>query len=238
MIQLYYMNVKGDCSKEQSLLLYNRLPKERQERIDKLKNQQLREERILIGAFQQKVLSNVTGISIEEIAYQYNEQGKPELDLSRVTTKVEGPFYFNMSHSGEYVVLAVSDHPIGIDVEYKTRNYEKVGKRCFHEKEWEQIINAPEELREQLFLKYWTMKEAYVKLLGEGMRISFSSFYINRGESIMSYVKDADIHLATWKLEPQYMVSIAGIEESECSELMAKGRVFTGFSQEITVFSL
>ena len=63
------------------------------------------------------------------------------------TANMGSPYiHFNMSHSGDYVVVAVSDEPIGIDIEHKTRNYESVAKRCFHKEEYDSImkLNEPE----------------------------------------------------------------------------------------------
>lgn len=38
--------------------------------------------------------------------------------------------YFSISHSGEYIVLAFSDHKCGVDIEkIKTRNYTKIAAR-------------------------------------------------------------------------------------------------------------
>ena len=130
-------------------------------------------------------ISIVTGIPMEEVRYVYGENGKPYLH--------ENCFHFSLSHSGKYAVLAVSNKPVGIDVERQKKNRLLVAKRCFHKNEYADIMALPDEgSRNRRFLEYWTMKEAYVKRTGEGLRIPLRSFEIKRGKEKMSYVEAAE----------------------------------------------
>lgn len=175
-VRIYYKKLSGDCSDEQSLALYGDLVTERKEKIDKLKNRSLAKKQILISHFLQEVLSKEADVPISRICFQYGSQGKPEL-----LTDAPRPIFFNMSHSGDYVVIAVGNQPVGIDIEHKTRNYEGIAKRCFCRMEYEWIMEAPLEERPHRFLEVWTMKEAYIKWTGEGMRIPFDSFCVCDG---------------------------------------------------------
>ena len=65
--------------------------------------------------------------------------------------------FFNISHSGDFVLLAVSDFEIGIDIE-KIRDVDlKISDRCFEEK-----VSTKEE-----FFSMWTKKESIIKYLGK-----------------------------------------------------------------------
>lgn len=211
MLRLFYMDISCGCSDEQSQAFYKVLPQKRQEKIDKMANRELAEKRLLSGIFMQYGLSLVTGIPMEDIRYVYGDQGKPYLDKS-IFGKVENGcgeclklsgmwdekedrenMDFSLSHSGKYAVLAVSNKPVGIDVERQKKNRLLVAKRCFHENEYADIMALPDEgSRNRRFLEYWTMKEAYVKRMGEGLRIPLRSFEIKRGEEKMSYVEAAE----------------------------------------------
>lgn len=82
-----------------------------------------------------------------------NENGKPYITGSK--------YHFNISHSGEIVMLAVSDKPIGIDVErIEQRDYEKFCKRFFSEEEQKRVNSLLS------FYVLWTKKESFVKYLG------------------------------------------------------------------------
>lgn len=71
---------------------------------------------------------------------------------------------FSISHSGELVVLAMSDTEVGIDIEkIKPRDYEAIVERHFTKGE-SKMVNSLED-----FLKVWTKKEAYLKLTSEGL---------------------------------------------------------------------
>ena len=202
------MNLTGDCSKEQSFVLYNMLPLERKQSVKHTTNKEIAKKRLYTGAFLQYVLSKETGIPVSELRYVYNEWGKPELEQVKKELDKE-PVHFNLSHSGDYVVLAVSDHMVGVDVEHKCRNSLSLAKRCFCEEEYRDIMQENTEAARNLrFLEYWTMKEAYIKCVGEGLRIPLNSFLIKRGMNGISFVENEDMWLGTFFLNAGYCVSL------------------------------
>lgn len=165
--------------------MYNRLALERQERIKKLRNKEYAKKRIETGYFLQQVLSKELNVSMEKICYRYGENGKPEIDWKAMeeghfkTGEPEKNVYFNMSHSGNYVVIAVADVEVGIDIEHKAKNHVSVANRFFCKQEYERILDAEgEEEQKKCFLEIWTKKEAYVKLTGMGMQVPFNAFNV------------------------------------------------------------
>ena len=227
MIHIYYTNLNGDCSYEQSLILYGFLPPERQEQVRNAKREDVAKKRLYTGAFLQYALSSETGIPMEYIAYTYGNQGKPEIDYLKlekllksdtinIEEKISRRFHFNLSHSGDYAVLAISDSPVGIDIEYKKNHYEAVAKRCFCQEEYEDIM-AVEDIgeRQRRFLQYWTMKEAYIKYTGEGLSIPLNSFQIIRQENNLFCVRDREVWFGSmlWGDKP-YTISLCGNREN------------------------
>ncbi len=91
--------------------------------------------------------------------YIYGANGKPCLANRE-------DLHFNISHSGRYVVCAVSDAEVGIDVETNAALRPAVLRRCFTETEQEWIGDNRER-----FIRLWTMKEAYMKLIGSGLSL-------------------------------------------------------------------
>lgn len=173
MLHCYYMNVDCDCLDEQSHAFYKKLPIERQERIRRMTNRKLAKKKILTGTFLQSVIQQETGIETDRQQYSHNEAGRPF--LANAGKMID----FNLSDSGQYVVMAVSDERVGIDIEYKQRNYLMVAKRFFCKEEYDRILSfEEEEQRNRMFLQYWTMKEAYVKYEGSGLGIPLNSFQI------------------------------------------------------------
>ncbi len=75
-----------------------------------------------------KLLESLYGKPPAPIAYVYGKEGKPYFrDL---------PFYFNLSHSGDYVLCAVSSAEIGTDIQQHCgKNVERLARRFFTERE-------------------------------------------------------------------------------------------------------
>lgn len=127
----------------------------------------------------------------QPLAVAYEPQGKPYI--------LHVPWHYNLSHSGDYVALAISDAPVGVDIQQKRTYKDLLVKRFFSEEEAavyeslfpadasEQGMTVGEDResacirktdfatkqlfrnRETLFYTLWCRKEAYGKLLGSGL---------------------------------------------------------------------
>ncbi|MEZ5001816.1 MAG: 4'-phosphopantetheinyl transferase superfamily protein [Chitinophagales bacterium] len=104
-------------------------------------------------------------------------QNNNVFSLNRVKATQKGklyfeaaPFDFNISHSGEIVVLAVAEDGIcGIDIElHRAINY-SIFERNFTSTEWETIVNAKHP--SQQFFDYWAIKESVIKADGRGFEV-------------------------------------------------------------------
>lgn len=97
------------------------------------------------------------------LTYRYGERGKPYFENL--------PLYFNLSHSGDYVLCAVSDGEVGADIQkFQPVDEMKLAKRFFSESECQAMARCEETKERQcLFFRLWTRKEAYGKLTGEGI---------------------------------------------------------------------
>ena len=85
---------------------------------------------------------------------------------------------FNITHSGKYVACAISDKPIGIDMEGNRKDVCSVARRFFNkdESEWVCMAELESEQKER-FLKIWTFKEAYSKMTGDGIALCLKQPY-------------------------------------------------------------
>jgi 4'-phosphopantetheinyl transferase len=98
------------------------------------------------------------------IEFKYSPNGKPYIAGSEL--------YFNISHSHNKVIFAFSyKKTLGVDIEYirDLPNLEQLAKENFLREEYEKINSLDKALRKQLFFRYWTCKEAYLKATGEGV---------------------------------------------------------------------
>lgn len=92
----------------------------------------------------------------------YNRYGKPYL-------KEENKF-FNISHTGDYVVFVKDNQEIGIDIERVNERNINIIKYAFNDKEIK-LINA--DIKK--LTKLWTIKEAVYKASGADRFIDFKS---------------------------------------------------------------
>lgn len=79
--------------------------------------------------------------------------------------------HFNISHSAQLVVCALSSHPIGVDVESTQRPLclENLAAHCLHSSEAGWLGDASDLHARRRFLALWTIKEACLKVNGEGL---------------------------------------------------------------------
>ena len=95
--------------------------------------------------------------------YQTDQNDKPY---------ISGQKHFNISHSGDFVVCAVCDDEVGVDVE----KIERMSPRLMHRFLSDVEICALNALNEDDIPCYlcekWVRKESYLKLTGSGLRVS------------------------------------------------------------------
>jgi 4'-phosphopantetheinyl transferase len=113
------------------------------------------------------ILSRYQLITPEQLQFNYNVYGKPIL----VETDNIQPIAFNLSHSHELAVYALTIHGIvGIDLEWlRVTNLEQIAKRFFSAREYTEISLLEGKQKQIRFFRYWTLKEAYLKAIGRGI---------------------------------------------------------------------
>ena len=76
-------------------------------------------------------------------------------------------------------MIAVSENEIGCDIEKVTDIGLDIAKKFFFREEYENIAAIPaSEKRNELFFRYWTLKESFMKVTGLGMKLPLDSFSI------------------------------------------------------------
>ena len=107
----------------------------------------------------------------EKPVFEYGEHGKPSI--------VGHPdIHFNLSHCREAAVCVISDRPVGVDIESIREYKESLVRYTMNEDEIAQITQSSHP--EEAFTRLWTMKEAVLKLSGEGLRNDMKSVLTGR----------------------------------------------------------
>ncbi len=166
--------------------LLRQISPERRERIARMKFPRKKTISLVTELLIRSEISKALGMPRSSIEFEYNEYGKPLLK--------GGGYFFSVSHSGDFVAFAGADSPVGVDIQSVGRADRRVAERFFTSEEYAAICAAPSLERE--FFRIWTLKEAYVKMLGVGMAAPFNSFCvlteeiagISRSEDLGEYI--------------------------------------------------
>ena len=109
------------------------------------------------------ILSGYVGRSPQSLQFTIASGGKPLLR--------NDDLHFNLSHSGDVALIAVSGQRVGVDVEIARPipNVASLVQRFFSREEALQFESLREELRLTAFFHGWTAKEALLKAVGVGL---------------------------------------------------------------------
>ncbi len=157
---------------------------ERRDRILRLKNDRLKTMQLFSELTMLEEASKDLLIPVGFLRIKKTPLGKPY---------IEGypEYYISVSHCDGMILFASCTSPIGIDIEKRRENHEKISERFFTENECEKIKNAHVPADE--FLLVWTRKESFVKMTGEGLKTPLDSFdvyeknnYVYKTDSVIS----------------------------------------------------
>lgn len=179
--------------------LVERLYPERKSRVLAFRRREPAYTSIVAGLMLQTLVEQKLGITPQALVLEKNENGKP---------MVQGhpEFYFNLSHAGDYVVLAHGDVPLGVDIEQiRTQNLH-VAKRCYTEAEYAYVTEGDADER---FFYLWTMKESYLKLTGDGISIPLNSFEI---DPLQQVVKGTPYRYSMRRMDDYWLAVCTGEE--------------------------
>lgn len=159
-LHLYCCDVSKQTD-EEFLKMYQLSDKQRQEKADRLKHLPSKKLSLAAGMLARVSIAQKLNLRPEDISFRNHKGGKPYAEGLDI--------HFSLSHSGNLAVCAISDKPVGIDVEQNKKANFNVARRCFTKAELQYVLSGKEK-SQQRFFEVWTKKEAYVKLLGTGIQ--------------------------------------------------------------------
>jgi 4'-phosphopantetheinyl transferase len=196
--------------------LLDQLPQLVTKQIERFKRS-MDEQRSLLGeVMSRKLLSLKCGVDVKELNITKSSKGKPEL--------INFPdIHFNISHSGEWVVCAISPAQVGIDVEKIKEPAYRIAERYFSKKELESLNALAGIEKQYYFFDLWTLKESYLKMLGKGLTKSLGSFSIikNKDQFVLSEhnTLHPKINLKQFELDKGYKLSICSEDNNFASNV-------------------
>lgn len=195
MVYLYVADVSNLPDPLEHPIVMEGLPKERQKKILNAKQKQKRLQSLGAGLLLKRVFHR-HGVSLDTLGVEVT--GKPIAD----------GICFNLSHSANCVICAVSESHVGCDIEQIKEAPRQVGERAFSQKENECLRQFSGDSYNREFYRLWTRKESFLKMKGSGIRVPLRTL-----EMTNCYFKEYEI--------PGYQVTVCA-EENEFAEIIWK----------------
>ncbi len=149
---------------------YEKMPAWRRRRIDSMKHESGKALSLGVGVLLHKALTEMGVEEPDEVSM--NEFEKPFY-------KEYPEIHFSLSHSGVMAMCAISDRPVGCDVEKIRERDLDIAKRFFTSEEYDLIKSQKtDELQTKMFFRIWTLKESFVKCIGTGLSTPLNEFSI------------------------------------------------------------
>lgn len=149
--------------------------------------------------------------SIYNIAY--NEYGKPYL-------QGENKFFFNISHSGDWAIIAFGSSQVGVDIEKIDVNNISYLADAFTEDEKTYVNTQDKAQQIKNIFRLWTLKESYVKYLGTGMFTDLADFTVDLSIGKVRNTSDGavikGIHFNSAIIDTEYYLSVCSADEKVC----------------------
>ena len=111
-----------------------------------------------------RILASCVGKPPSELHFEYSTSGKPLLAAPEL--------HFNVSHSGDFVLIAVAQNRrVGVDLEliHDRPELSQIARSFWAKSEWAALERVPAAGWLQAFYRVWTRKEAVLKACGRGI---------------------------------------------------------------------
>ncbi|WP_156856524.1 4'-phosphopantetheinyl transferase superfamily protein [Oceanobacillus sp. AG] len=190
--------------------LYPILDIKTRKKISRLFNKNDKVRSLLGNVFLKYLLSRELNCKLSELEISYGKYGKPLLSKNSWLS-------FNISHSNEFIAIAISDRNIGIDIEKNIDlDYEELAMSFFTKQEYNYISTSPNV--KESFFKIWTLKESYLKAIGTGLHTPLNSFYFSLQDDneIILLHKDCDnekFYFHNVVIQNNYHLSVCSTKE-------------------------
>lgn len=108
------------------------------------------------------LLGKYLHVNPEEIIFETGRNQKPHI-------KHHTNLHYNVSHSGDYVLIAISGSEVGVDVEHTDTNlhYQDIMQIAYSDEEIDVVNRSADPLSS--FYIFWTRKEALLKATAKGI---------------------------------------------------------------------
>ncbi|WP_242277560.1 4'-phosphopantetheinyl transferase superfamily protein [Bacillus cereus group sp. BfR-BA-01446] len=207
----FFLDYGSEDSVRRIEYLKKYISKQKLEKINRLKNIEDRMRSIVGDVLVRWAICNKYKLFNADLKFTTNEYGKPFL-MNKVNENIE--VSFSISHSGSWVVAAISPSKVGIDIEKIVDIDMKITEQFFTEEENKSLATIIQEKQLDYFYELWTLKESYIKTIGEGLSIPLNSFSININNQNITIIPKNIYNFRQYDLHPKYKLAVCSSETS------------------------
>ncbi|MBU0991930.1 MAG: 4'-phosphopantetheinyl transferase superfamily protein [Proteobacteria bacterium] len=215
MLEIYAVEQDDIIDDNRFKFLLPYVSEEKQSRIKRYRKKSCAQQALMGDLLVRSIIHEKLYMKNKDIRFGYNEYGKPYL-LGNEN------FHFNLSHSGDWVVCAVSDSIVGIDVEKVMPTDYGISKRFFSQDEHEYLLCQKEKEKLYTFYDLWTLKESYAKAIGKGLYMPLNTFSIIIYNELISINPQFESHFFNFKqftIDIEYKLSVCLGDEFKEEEM-------------------
>lgn len=184
MVEIYYIDIGEEISGQDHATLLGICSREKRVEANRFRFESDRKRAVYGEALARYMIAGKTGLSMKEFIFDKNRYGKPYL-------RGQHRIFFNLSHSGRYVICGLGHEEIGIDIEEVKSMDLGIARKFFHANEYTYLVSREPEQRMDALFELWTLKESYIKFLGVGLQKPLDAFCFNiEGPSVELHSSD------------------------------------------------
>jgi 4'-phosphopantetheinyl transferase len=207
MVEIYSIELKERIDSDRYNKYTSFLDNNKRERIKKFKNWEDSQRSLLSEIFVRYYLCNKLKIKNNDLYFEFNKYGKPFL-------KGFKNIHFNISHSGNWIIIVFNNNYIGVDVEKIEKIDYEIADRFFTPDEYNFLNSVPKNRGDEIFFELWTMKESYIKAKGLGLSLPLNSFSVIKNNKIVEKIVDEEKNIffyKKYKIDNSYKLSVCSL---------------------------
>ena len=177
------------------------VPPEREKEIDECSNEKIKREKYCVWKLLELALRNSTGTKPDFTALKRGGNGK----------WYGGDKEFSLSHSNGVVAVALSDKPVGVDVQFVKEISQNTVSKILSKQELEVLESLSKQERTTRIIETWARKESDFKRVGGDNFLSYIRYNctvsgftdritLSKGDYVVAVSGDGEVELKIVKL--------------------------------------
>ncbi|EHJ53231.1 4'-phosphopantetheinyl transferase family protein [Streptococcus macacae] len=215
-MKIFTIRSQNSLNDEQFLEFLNVVEEDYQKKIQAYRFWEDRKRSLLGQLLARYAIMQALSVDNNAIKILQNRYGKPYL-------KGYDNIQYNISHSGVWVVCAVSPFNIGIDVQEHKGAKSELASHFFSPQEKEFLFSLQKDAQKTTFYDMWSLKEAYIKAIGKGLFQPLDEFSVVKEEGGFRQAirknEEETYFFKQYQLEKNYSLAVCSQEQNFCPGL-------------------